>query len=79
MIWEHDLGTFCTILKMEAFSEKNVSEDGEDIFSMWNKVLLHDKTGISAGLNCYKVFSRAGNLLGNWARASSISEEIDEK
>lgn len=30
---EHDFGTFCTILKMEAFAEKNVSEDGEDIFS----------------------------------------------
>ena len=30
---EHGFGTLCTIFKMEAFTEKNVSEDGEDIFS----------------------------------------------
>lgn len=32
-MWEHDCGTFCKVLKMEALSEKNVSEDGEDIFN----------------------------------------------
>lgn len=75
MIWEHDFGTFCTSLKAKAFTEKNVSEDGEDIFNMWNKVLLRDETGISAVVDYWKVFSRVGNLLGCWPRAVSTSEK----
>lgn len=42
-------------------------------------MLLHDEIGISAVLDCCKVFTRVGNLVGYWPRATSTSEEIEVK